>query len=76
MLTQTIPDVGAGEVLCCAVGCLEAGAVLLGASAGAAAGGADAVEAVDFFELFFFCVVAAPAFFFSACLMVLESDLA
>ena len=72
---QTIPVGEADEVFCPVAGGLEAGAVLPGAPAGAAAGGADAVEAVDFFELFFFCIVAAPVFFFSACLMVLESVL-
>ncbi len=74
MLTQTIPAEEADEVFCRAAGCLEEGAVLLGVPTGAAAGGADAVEEVDFFGLFIFCVAAPPAFFFSACLMMFESD--
>ncbi len=76
MLTQTIVDVETDEAFCPAMGGSEAGALLSGASFGAAAGEVDALEAVGFLELFFFCAGATSAFFFSVFLVVLESVLA
>ena|SRR5438034_872375 len=53
VLTQTILDVETDEACCPAMGGSEAGALLPGASFGAAAGEVDAVKAVGFLELFF-----------------------
>ncbi len=75
VLTQTILDVETDKAFCPAMGGSEAGAVLPGASFGAVAGEVDAVEAVGFLELFFFCAGATSAFFFPVFLVVLESVL-
>ena len=76
MLTQTILDVETDEAFYPALGGSKAGALLPGASFGAAAGEVDALEAVGFLELFFFWAGATSAFFFSVFLVVLESVLA
>src|SRR5467141_571893 len=75
VLTQKILDVETDKAFCPAMGGSEAGAVLPGASFGAVAGEVDAVEAVGFLELFFFCAGATSAFFFPVFLVVLESVL-
>ncbi len=75
-----MPAEVAGDFFGCTADGLEAGALLPGvpdaATAEGAAGVVATVEAMEFFELFFFGVAVLSVFFFSESLEVFESVLA